>query len=184
MVPPDFEQFVTSYRRQFFDGLHRIDLDKIYRAVELIRSCKGMVWLAGNGGSASLASHMATDLQLAGVRAQALTDVAALTTYGNDIGYKESFSYQISHLVRPADVVVLISGSGNSSNILEAAREVFRQKAYSIGLTGFNGGVLGMLNLSCHIHIPISHMGAAQDAHQMILHWIAYYLMELRKTDQ
>lgn len=176
-----FEKFISSYETTFLAGWHGTNKAQVYRAAQLIRQCTGIVWLVGNGGSASLASHMATDLQLAGIRAQALTDVAAITTYANDFCYEYSFSKQVQKLVKAEDVLIAISGSGSSPNIYEAARDAIKAGAIVIALTGWDGGLLGSLGVACHINSPTFHMGAAQDCHQSILHWITYYLMGLNK---
>ena len=118
----EFYEFANNYKQDLEAALKDLDLESLRKASQLIKNCKGLVWLAGNGGSAALASHMATDLQLAGVRAQALTDVAAITTYANDISYTDSITEQMKYLVRPGDLMILISTSGNSDNIWLSSR--------------------------------------------------------------
>lgn len=177
-----FKEFAFDYMEQLQHALDHLNLDRVQEAVELIRACRGTVWLIGNGGSAALASHMATDLQLAGVRAIALTDVAAITTYGNDIDFQSIFSAQLKFSTK-ADVLIAITGSGYSANINEA---VTRFRGKTIAITGFKGGVLGKLadmtgSSILHINIPAKHMGVSQDGHQVVLHMIAYFLMEKRK---
>ena len=137
------------------------------------------MWLVGNGGSACLASHMATDLQLAGVRAQALTDVAAVTTYGNDCGYEFCFSRQITHLAKRGDLLIAISGSGNSPNILNAADTAEDMGVQVVTVTGFEGGQLISSADAASLYVPVNHMGVAQDVHQVMLHLICYSLMEM-----
>lgn len=179
-----FKEFAFDYMEQLQHALDHLNLNKVKEAVDLIANCRGTVWLIGNGGSAALASHMATDLQLAGKRAIALTDVAAVTTYANDSDYLDSFSLQLERLTKPEDVLIAITGSGNSRNIIQATR-VFNGQV--IAITGFRGGVLGQIAdmkgwHGIHLHIPSTHMGVAQDGHQVVLHLIAYYLMERRKV--
>src|ERR1700722_2408633 len=84
------------------------------------RGTRATVWLVGDGGAASLAAHMATDLQLAGVRALPLTDVAAITTIGNDQSFAQTFSAQLERVAEGGDILIAISTSGNSMNILNA----------------------------------------------------------------
>jgi len=171
----DFTVFSLEYRRDLQAALDELDFDSLLAATRLIRNCKGLVWLAGNGGSASLASHMATDLQLAGIRAQALTDVAAITTYSNDVSYSDCISQQIKKLARPGDVVILISTSGNSANILQAAFQCAGIKL--IHLTGKSGGDLHQFG-GLGLYTPAHHTGVVQDVHQTMMHLICYWLIK------
>lgn len=175
-----FREFAFDYMEQLQHALDHLDLTKVQEAVELISKCRGTIWLIGNGGSAALASHMATDLQLAKVRAVPLTDVAAITTYSNDSHFHDSFAFQINRLFRPDDILIAISGSGNSANITYAAATVQRHGGKVIGITGWDGGFLkGCCDI--HLNVPSDHMGRAQDGHQVALHIICYYLMERGK---
>lgn len=177
-----FNEFGESYLKGLISGLEEMDLGPVEQARELILRQSRQnhhIYLIGNGGSASLASHMATDLQLAGVRALALTDVAALSTYGNDFGYEQSFSRQVSQFLRVGDVLIAISGSGNSVNIINAIAHADVIGAHVIAITGFNGGRIGSSSrVDIHLRAPVGHMGIAQDLHQVMLHIICYQLME------
>lgn len=182
----NFEKFATGYNNLLLKGLAQLEYRKIEEAVNLIRECKGTVWLIGNGGSATLASHMATDLQLAGVRAISLTDVAAVTTYGNDQHFSRIFSQQLIRFQQEGDIVIAISGSGNSHNLLNAVDNLNKDITL-ITVTGFEGGLLSRkihngaeekLDNAIHLRCPAPHMGVSQDLHQVVLHMICYYLME------
>lgn len=94
------------------------------------------VFLIGNGGSAANAIHIANDLISVGVRAHALLDVATLTMLANDFSYEEVFSRQIAVLGRPKDVLIALSGSGNSPNILRALHQAGDQDMTTVALTG------------------------------------------------
>ncbi len=189
----DFASFTTKYITLLQDEMDSIltpsTLEKMEEALEAITKCNregGTVWLIGNGGSASLASHMATDLQLAGVKAIALTDVANITTQGNDDGFEYIFSNQLETLGRKGDIVIAISGSGESINIIYAITKAQYMEIYSIGVVGFNGGDM-VLSVNSYwkpsllLHFPSPHMGRSQDGHQIILHVLCYWLMELKK---
>jgi D-sedoheptulose 7-phosphate isomerase len=159
--------------------LDKLDFGSLEAVVDVLANCKGIVWLSGNGGSASLASHMATDLQLAGIRAVALTDVAAITTYANDINYYEAFSEQTRQLVRESDILVVISTSGQSRNMVFAA-DAGRARCATISVTGRDGGLLGPRG-DIHINIPSYQTGVVQDLHEVAWHIVTYYLMERKR---
>lgn len=179
------QQFAEGYQDELAASLRQLKPRLITQAVDLIQKCSasgGTVYLCGNGGSATLASHMATDLQLAGVRAISLTDVAAVTTYANDFGYDTSFSNQVDVLGRSGDILIAISGSGNSQNVLSAVVMASRKGMGSIMISGFSGGLMATTSYgTLHINCPSSHMGVAQDLHQVVLHQITYWLMSQKK---
>ena len=178
-----FRDFATRYVSDVHETLDKLDLGALEAVAEVLANCQwrgGIVWLAGNGESASLASHMATDLQLAGIAAVALTDVAAITTYANDINYCEAFSEQTRLLVGEHDILVLISTSGNSGNIVQVADQPINSFTTIITVTGRDGGKLGPYG-DLHINIPSYQTGVVQDLHEVALHIICYYLMERKR---
>ncbi|MDE1766601.1 MAG: SIS domain-containing protein [Thaumarchaeota archaeon] len=185
-----FKEFASDYMRDLARAISKVDLDKVKEAIDLISNCRGTIWLIGNGGSAALASHMATDLQLVGKRAIALTDVAAITTYANDFHFGRVFQKQLELLARNGDLIIAISGSGTSSNIVQAIKRMYchisKYGVPVIAVTGNTcksvpGGVAGF-HSAIHINIPTNHMGVSQDGHQVVLHMICYYLMDRRKV--
>ena len=145
--------------------------------------CDGaQIFTCGNGGSAAAASHFLADLAKgvdlpAGCRrfrAISLVDnVPALTAYANDLGYENVFVEPLRNLVRPGDVLLAISGSGNSENVLRAMQAARDSGATSIGLTGRDGGKLKALADICLV-VPAESMQQIEDAHLVILH--ALYL--------
>ena len=138
------------------------------------------VLMVGNGGSASTASHFACDLAKGARvpgrrpwRVIALTDnVPLLTAWANDVSYDEVFARQLDTLANPGDVLVAISGSGNSPNILEAVRVARERDVVTIGLTGGSGGSLRPLVDLC-VTIPALEMPMIEDAHLMVAHLIS-----------
>lgn len=175
-----FAGFFVKYWYDLAEAATKLQVDEIYKAAEMIRDCKGTVWLIGNGGSATLASHMATDLQLANIKAIALTDVAAITTYANDVNFMSCFTFQFAKLFQEEDILIAISGSGKSPNVVQAAYYAMTANISVIAVTGFDGGTLKE-NCSLHLSCPAQHMGVSQDLHQVVLHMICYYLMEGKK---
>ncbi len=165
----------------------RKDIISAYELLRGARDSGNIVYLIGNGGSATLASHMATDLQLGGVRAVSLTDVAAVTTYMNDVGAHECFSKQIEVLGRKGDILIAISGSGNSANILNGISQASHMGMNTIGLCGMTGGRMleysETLNVLIHTPVPPGplSMPISQDLQQVVLHILTYALMEDQK---
>lgn len=175
-------QKITSYLDQLGGVLKSLPVIEIERVVNVLldaRSNGATVFVLGNGGSAATASHFACDLGKGTLspgaprlRVIALTDnVPLLTAWANDTDYENVFSEQLQSLVRPGDVVIAISASGNSPNVLKAV-EVGRQAgATTVGLTGFRGGKLRGLVDTCVV-IPVDHMGQVEDGHMILDHLI------------
>ncbi len=135
------------------------------------------VFIIGNGGSASTSAHMATDLCKItavdgepGVRAVSLSDcVALLTAWSNDAAYEYSFSGPLQAYIEPGDVLIAISASGRSANVLEATHVANRAGATTIGLTGFGGGELASV-AQISLVIDADHYGLVEDAHLAVNH--------------
>ena len=180
--------FPEYYRQEIGSALELIDTDKVSRAIEWFdearRSASG-IFVFGNGGSASTASHLACDLVKGAsygrdsrFRILALTDsLPTLTAYSNDVGYECVFAEQLRNFARPGDVVMALSGSGNSMNVVRALEYANSAGCRTIALTGRDGGRLGPL-AQLHINIPIEHMGRIEDAHMVVCHMLAYRFME------
>jgi D-sedoheptulose 7-phosphate isomerase len=137
------------------------------------------VFIMGNGGSASTASHFVCDLAkntrregLPHFRAIGLADnMEIFSAYGNDEGYENVFSQQLINLIRPGDVVIAISASGNSKNVLNAVEEAKKYGVTTIGFTGFDGGRLGQM-VDIHIHVQSNIIEHVEDIHLMLEHVI------------
>jgi D-sedoheptulose 7-phosphate isomerase len=137
------------------------------------------VYVFGNGGSAALASHCACDLGKGTVvngnrrfRALALTDnVPLLTAWANDASYEDVFAEQLATLVHKRDVALAISGSGNSPNVLKGLQVAKDAEAFTIGLTGFQGGRMKALCDLCVI-VPSDNMQIIEDLHVCVNHAI------------
>jgi D-sedoheptulose 7-phosphate isomerase len=142
------------------------------------------IYFIGNGGSAATASHFVNDISI-GVksikkpfRAISLCDnQAVITAIANDYGYEYIFSQQLSVLLKKDDVVVAISASGNSLNLLKAIDIAKQKKAITVGLTAFDGGKLKeVVDVSVHVPTEIGEYGPAEDAHMMLDHLVTSYL--------
>jgi D-sedoheptulose 7-phosphate isomerase len=141
------------------------------------------LYIIGNGGSAGMASHMAADACKNGhLRALSFSDVALLTATANDLSYEQVFSLPLERLARPGDLLIAISSSGNSPNIVRALESSRTMGLRAVTLTGMDGGnrarTLGDLNF----YVPLSRYGWTESAHQVILHyWFDQYLCEHRQ---
>lgn len=173
---------MQEYIRNISRTLNELPLDRINDAVTVLNEArqKGRsVFIFGNGGSAATASHFASDLAKGAIcrgqnriKATAFTDnVPLLTAWANDTAYENIFAEQVENFAGPGDIVIAISGSGNSPNILRGIQAGKQKGAYVIGLTGFDGGKMkDMVDLS--IVVPNHNMEQVEDMHLMIEHII------------
>ncbi|MEW6406212.1 MAG: SIS domain-containing protein, partial [Chloroflexota bacterium] len=147
------------------------------------------VFILGNGGSASTASHFVCDLAkntrqegLPHFRVIGLTDnMAAFSAFANDEGYENVFSQQLVSLVRPKDIVIAISASGNSKNVINAAEAAHRYEATVIGFTGFDGGCLRQL-VDINVHVNSNIIEHVEDIHLMLEHLIVKTIKDQART--
>jgi D-sedoheptulose 7-phosphate isomerase len=169
--------------------LSQIPVSAIERAVGIILDAYdngGHVYVVGNGGSATNATHFACDLSKATIvdgrarlRVTSLTDnVALLTAWANDTSYDKVFSEQLTNLLDPGDVVIAISASGNSPNVVSAVVAARLLRASTIGLVGFSGGRV-MEVVDAAVHVPSNDYGVVEDCHSVIEHAIT---MSTRKA--
>jgi D-sedoheptulose 7-phosphate isomerase len=177
------ENFVQMYTSQLGDVLNQLPEDKfaeINSVLQDARETGKQIFVIGNGGSASTASHMVCDFNKntreAGknrMRAICLNDnVPSVLAYANDEGYDIIFSEQLSALGRADDILIAISGSGNSSNILKAIETARQMNIKVIGLTGFKGGKMKDMTDICMV-VPSTSMEVIEDAHLIINHILA-----------
>jgi len=144
----------------------------------------GKTIFVGNGGSAAIASHMAIDfVKRGGIRAVALNDAATLTCFGNDYGYETVFAKQIEVQARPKDVVVAISSSGDSLNIVEAARVAAIGRCQVATLSGFSPSNRLRSFGDINFYVNSSEYGLVEIAHLTILHAILDIDLGWGKTD-
>ncbi|MBI4875672.1 MAG: SIS domain-containing protein [Acidobacteria bacterium] len=180
--------FTANYKTELLKALEALDLERVEQAIQWFREAREagrQIFVCGNGGSASTASHFACDMvKGAGYqrekrfRLMALTDsLPTLTAYSNDVGYEVVFEEQLKNFARPGDLVLAISGSGNSPNVVRAIEYAHSIGCRSIALTGRDGGKLGRL-AQLNIQAGVPHMGRIEDAHMIVCHMIAYAFME------
>lgn len=183
--------FAEAYKTDLLKAIDTIDLAKVDQAIEWFKDARAggkHIFVCGNGGSASTASHFACDVvkgasfnRASRFRIMALTDqLPTLTAYANDVSYDCVFVEQLKNFANPGDLFMGISGSGNSPNVLRAIEYANQAGCRTMALTGRDGGKLGPL-AHLNIKVPVPHMGRIEDAHMIVCHMISYYFMDTEK---
>ena len=173
---------INKYIEDEICVLQKLDVNAINDVMNLLEETlrqEGTVYVFGNGGSAATASHYQNDFNK-GIseytekkfRFHCLNDnVATLMAIANDIGYEEVFRFQLRGRLRPGDICIAISGSGNSKNVVNAVEYAREQGCKVIGVTGFGGGkVRELCDLS--LHVPVNSMQITEDIHMVFDHLI------------
>jgi D-sedoheptulose 7-phosphate isomerase len=180
---------VDDYLNHMADTLGKISRRQIWEVIEVLFQAwreRRRVFVCGNGGSSATASHMANDLNKFTIvngkprmKAMALTEnVPLMTAWGNDVAYENIFVEQLLNFVEPGDVVVAISASGNSPNILRAVETAQEHQAITVAFTGNDGGKLKQIVHYC-IQIPDDYTGRQEDGHLILDHLIAKTLRDM-----
>lgn len=171
---------VRAHLGRFDDVINRIDHAALVNVIERLRRARDLghsVFIAGNGGSAATASHFANDLgkaakhaSLLPFRAMSLADNTSwLTALANDEGYERVFSGQLENFASGGDVLIVISASGNSSNLIEAVRLAVERDLETIGFLGFNGGaLLQLVDQAVLIETNPGEYGIVETAHSLL----------------
>jgi D-sedoheptulose 7-phosphate isomerase len=184
--------FPAEYKSELLNAIDTIDLTRVGQAIEILRQAREEnrhIFVCGNGGSASTASHFVCDMvkgasfgRESRFRIMALTDsLPTITAYSNDVSYDCIFAEQLKNFARPGDVLIAISGSGNSPNVLRAMEYANSTGCRTIALTGRDGGKLGPL-AELNIQASNPHMGRIEDSHMIVMHMICYYFMDAEKA--
>jgi D-sedoheptulose 7-phosphate isomerase len=180
--------FPAQYKADLLTAIDSVDLEKVGQAISILAEARDQdrtIFTCGNGGSASTASHFATDLVKGAsykrdkrFRILSLVDsLPTLTAYSNDVNYECVFVQQLQNFAKAGDVVIAISGSGNSPNVLHAVEYANSIGCRTIALTGRDGGRLGPL-AQLNIQVAHPHMGRIEDGHVIVMHMICYYFMD------
>ena len=182
------KQWVADYLTAQQDVLGSIPTDAVAQVIEQFRAAlkeDRQIFVFGNGGSAANASHFATDLgkgssDKLGKRFRVLSlndNVSWLTALGNDYAYEDVFVRQLMNYAKPSDLVLVMSVSGNSPNVVKAVEWANKNGVHTIALVGGKGGRLAKIAGQA-IVINETHYGRAEDAHMGICHMICYSFME------
>jgi D-sedoheptulose 7-phosphate isomerase len=177
----------TEYITRINSSLKLVNIEELNYAKQIILNAanqNGKIWLIGNGGSAATSSHFATDLSRCtsengeSIKAISLCDNGALiTAAGNDFTFEEIFKKQLEFLGTKGDLLISISASGNSSNLIQAIKYAKSQSIKTLSLVGFDGGLIRELSdNSILVRTDIGDYGVAEDCHSMICHFISSVL--------
>jgi D-sedoheptulose 7-phosphate isomerase len=188
------KQFIDSYLNNLIELLKNLDanvIENIQKALDKSVEKKSKIYIIGNGGSASTASHMANDLSIGlkvknirNFNVESLADNSAIcTAIANDSGYENIFYTQILNKIHQDDVLIAISCSGNSQNIIKAVEYAKSQNSTIIGMTGFDGGKLRALaDIKFHIPTATGAYGLVEDIHMILDHILySYYISTAKK---
>jgi D-sedoheptulose 7-phosphate isomerase len=189
------KEFIRDYIADLKTCLDDLDTDSLEKVKDLLLKAytdKKQIFICGNGGSATTASHFACDLGKGTTvdfadssetrfRVVALTDnIATLTAYANDNSYEDIFKEQLVNLIGPGDVVIGISASGNSENVVRALKLAKEKGATSASFVGFSGGKCKDVS-DISVYVKNDHYGVVEDMHLVIMHLLSYYLKEEKK---
>jgi D-sedoheptulose 7-phosphate isomerase len=169
--------------------LDRLSHEKIEQVIDVLHEARmkeNKIFVMGNGGSASTANHMVCDLAKntrkpgwPAIKIIGLSDnMAIFSALANDEGYENVFSQQLANLLEPKDIVIAISASGNSRNVIKAVQLANEAGATTIGFTGFDGGKLGQM-VDIQLHVPSDCIEHVEDIHLMLEHLIVQALRDL-----
>jgi len=172
------QNYISTLQQTMSELPHSI-ISEVIHILQRARMQGTQIFIMGNGGSASTASHFVCDLAkntrhngLPHFRAIGLTDnMEIFSAYANDEGYENVFSQQLINLIRPGDIIIAISASGNSKNVIKAVEEARKYGVITIGFTGFDGGRLRQI-VDINIHVNSAIIEHVEDIHLMLEHMI------------
>lgn len=192
----EIHKYLKEYTGAVAYALNKIEEREIEAAKDLLRKTLvmgGRIFVGGNGGSAAISDHLTCDFVKGtfsekhnALDVHSLVGSQALfSAIGNDLGYEKTFSFQLeAKQVKSNDCVILISSSGNSQNIVEAALFAGSRNAPIVGLTGFDGGQLRKLS-DVKLHVPFNNYGVVEDSHQVLMHVLAqFHYLESRARSE
>lgn len=189
----EFAKDYLTNLKQVLDRLPLADFERVTQAVEAAHAAGKQIFIIGNGGSAATASHMMNDLSKGTLghkgdapwkrfRVVALTDnVSLMTAWANDTDYHHIFSEPLKNLAQPGDLLIAISASGNSPNIIVAVEAAKQLGVKVAGIAGFNGGTLAKLSDVAFV-VPSDDYGPIEDVHMILDHMLTAYLYEKLKA--
>lgn len=178
------DNLLVSYRLRIETAFKKLESGIVSEIADAIRetSERGqLIWIIGNGGSAATASHFATDMSRctnscgASIKAISLCDNSGLiTAIGNDFGFDVIFLKQLSNVASRGDLLIALSASGNSRNILVAMEWARQNGVKTLAMTGFDGGrAKSLADVSIHVPTEIGDYGVAEDAHSILCHFLS-----------
>ena len=185
----DYSKSYLEYLNTVLKGISLTAIDDFVKVLLEARERGSYIFFIGNGGSAATASHFANDIAIGSreydkpFRVISLCDnQAVITAIANDDGYEKIFSQQLKVLLKKQDVVVSISASGNSPNLIHAINVAKKMSATTVGISAFDGGKMkDIVDFSLHVPTKKGEYGPAEDAHMILDHLVSNYLMRYVK---
>ncbi len=183
---PVFAAFAEDYRRRLLAAVESWDLAALERVAAVLSDARARgatVLIAGNGGSAAVANHTECDASKGTSVAGAPTlntrslvaNTSVLTALGNDFGFETIFAKQVEYYGRAGDVLLLVSSSGDSPNVVAACHAARARGMVTVAFVGFDGGALR--GLADHVlHVPVHSYGLVEDLHQASIHLVTQFL--------
>ena len=178
--------FFKDYIHSLFDTIKKTELNKLQEVAFLIEKkikLKKNIFLCGNGGSASIVNHyiadyfklLRSDTKLKPRFYSLVSNMELITAISNDMKFEDIFSYQLETLAKSGDLLILISSSGNSKNLINAVKFAKKIKMKTVSFVGFNGGILKKKS-DISIHTKINNYGITEDASHIFMHTITQFL--------
>lgn len=186
-------KILDGYKKNVGELVSKIDDEKLIKIINVLekgRRNNKRIFICGNGGSATTANHFVCDFGKNAVKGDtgrikiiSLCDnLATITAYGNDFGYETIFEERLKNLMEDGDILIAISASGNSKNILNGVNYAKKRNGYVISMTGFDGGKLKGLS-DININIDSDIIEQVEDVHLMLEHMIVYYYKNTHITE-
>ena len=185
----NYEEYYSEYVSKKNILLKNIDLKELKKIINEIVSCikkNNIIYACGNGGSSSLADHFTcdffkqtnnkTNLNIKSISLS--SNFSLISAISNDISYEDIYSFQIEKLCKKNDLIFMFSVSGNSKNLLKAAKAAKKTNSKIISLTGFNGGKLKKLS-DFNFNFNINNFGIVEDSHISIMHYLSQFIRNL-----
>ena len=182
------EKFISAYINSLSSSIMNSDMENLHKAaMQILKKIKkdATIYVCGNGGSAAIANHYVVDF-LKFFREKTIykpkifsfsNNIETITAISNDINFKFVFKYQAENLCKKNDLIIIVSSSGNSENIIELLKFTKKNKITTIGFSGFKGGYLKR-NSDISVHINAENYGISEDAHHILMHAQLQYLIK------
>ena len=185
--------YCDAYLAQLARAGDSIDQDKFAQAAEILNQAfarGAWLYVCGNGGSAAIANHLLcdfakgiqTDTEILPRVISLSANLELITAIANDIAFEDCFVYQLRTAARPGDVLLTISSSGDSENVVRAVEWAGANGLQTIALTGFDGG-RSARGAQVNIHVAGDNYGVVEDTHQSIMHIFSQYLRQAKMPE-
>ena len=182
----NLSKFFSIYTYQLKNALNKVNINKLEKIINLLENkfkSKNKVFICGNGGSAAISKHYICDYlkllrQNTNFKPKIISlvdNIELITAISNDISYSDIFKYQAESLCEKNDLILIISSSGNSQNVVKLARWAKKEGVKVISFTGFDGGLIKKLSF-LNINIDEKNYGRVEDSHHILMHIMMHFL--------